>query len=337
MPATRVLAIAGAKGGVGKTTTSINLGAALTAAGADVAVVDADLAMANVVDFLSLGEGSTLHDVLADRASVADAVRETPAGTVLPCGTDLGGYADADVDALVDVVDDLQSTHDLVLLDTGAGVSYETVLPLAIADATVLVSTPRVAAVRDASKTAELVERVAREVLGIVFTQSGTGRSPPVERIASFVGTDLLGHVGDDPAIPDSQDRRQPVVTAAPESEAAVAYRAIAGKIARSVESPDIPHTDRTDAIERARTVVRSHGIDGFQDEHDPGIGFEFIETDDLRAADVEGVVGPDDPSETATTEVVGEATDVSTTESDREIDAGATPAFTYPGTRPPR
>ena len=280
MSTTQVIAIAGGKGGVGKTTTCINLGAALSAAGAEVAIVEADLAMANVVDFLSLGGGPDLHDVLTGTAAVADAARETPAGTVFPSGTDLDGYADADVDRLADVVDELRGRYDVVLLDTGAGVGYETVLPLAVADATVLVATPRVAAVRDASKTAELVDRVGGDVLGVVFAKSGTGSSPPVERIAAFVGADLLGHVGDDDAVPVSQDRRAPVVTDAPESHAAKSYRAIARDVAARLEGQSA--AARAHAARRARSVVDRQRADGFDGDHDPGSGFEFLRPEDL-------------------------------------------------------
>lgn len=282
MPATNVLAIAGAKGGVGKTTTSINLGAALTDAGADVAIVEADLAMANVADFISVGDGADLHDVLTGEASVADATYETAAGTVIPSGTALSGFADADVDDLAHVVADLRNDHDLILLDTGAGVSYESVLPLALADATVLVSTPRVASVRDASKTAELVDRVGGDVLGLVLTMSGTGSTPPAERIAEFVGADLLGHVGDDPAIPTSQDRRRTVLEETPDGPAAMAYREIAGKVVRRLDTLPSAGPRPAVAVDRARNFLAEHQSSGFEGDHDPGSGFEFLEDADL-------------------------------------------------------
>ena len=67
-------AVAGAKGGVGKTTTSINLGASLAAAGYATVTVELDLAMANHVDFLDIDidvtEATTLHDVLAGKSDV---------------------------------------------------------------------------------------------------------------------------------------------------------------------------------------------------------------------------------------------------------------------------
>lgn len=294
MPDTNVLAVAGAKGGVGKTTTSINLGAALTDAGADVAIVEADLAMANVADFISVDDGADLHDVLTGEASVAEASHETAAGTVLPSGTDLSGFANADVDELAHVVDDLRNDHDLILLDTGAGVSYESVLPLALADATILVSTPRVASVRDASKTAELVDRVGGDVLGVVLTMSGTGSTPPTERIAEFVGTDLLGHVGDDPAIPTSQDHRRSVLAEAPDSPAANAYRDIAGKVVRRLGTLSAAGPPPSVAIDRARDFLTEHQSSGFEGDHDPGSGFEFLEDTDLidgddTVADAEG------------------------------------------------
>ncbi|MDR5672132.1 FleN family ATPase involved in flagellar biosynthesis [Halalkaliarchaeum sp. AArc-CO] len=228
MPA-RTLAVAGAKGGVGKTTTSINLSAALADAGLDVLVVETDLAMANVVDFLRFSPEETLHEVLAGDAAPKEAIYSVPGGfEVLPSGTTVEGFVDADVTEIPAVLEAVEDRYDVIIFDTGAGVSHESLLPLGLADRTVIVSSPRVASVRDANKTAELAERLGGQVAGVLFSKSGTGRSPPPEQIASYLELPLLGHVPEDPAVPDAQDSGRPVVTVAPESAAARAYREVA-------------------------------------------------------------------------------------------------------------
>lgn len=229
----RVLAIAGAKGGVGKTTTSLNLAAAL-AADREVVVVETDLVMANATDFVDLPDdaGATLHEVLAGEAPPADAVHAAPGGfALLPSGTSLEGYAATRPDRLPAVVDALREDYGVVLLDTGAGVSQETLLPMGLADATLLVSTPRLASVRDARKTAALVERVGGSVAGIVFAKSGTGAAPEPERIARALDVDLLGHVPEDDSVPASQDAGVPLTVYDPSSPAARSYHRIANAL----------------------------------------------------------------------------------------------------------
>lgn len=240
-----VFAVAGAKGGVGKTTTSLNLGASLAADDRNVLVVEVDLAMANLPDFLAMDcdpeRDPTLHEVLAGRADVTEALYDAPAGlTVLPSGTTLDGYAAADPEQLGPVLDEVRSTFDVIILDTGAGLSHETILPLGLADAVVLVSTPRLASVRDVGKSKQLAERTGTPVAGIVFAFSGTGRAPDVDRIATYLEVDLLGHVPEDPAVMAAQDRGCPVVADRPESEAAGAYRSIAERLAGHGEADSL-------------------------------------------------------------------------------------------------
>ena len=221
--------MAGAKGGVGKTTTSLNLAAVLSEVGRTV-VVEFDLAMANAVDFLSIectpDVDPTLHDVLADASTLANATYEAPGGfDIVPSGTSLQGYAETKPHRLVPVVKALESDYRFVVIDVGAGLSRETLLPLGVADETVLVSTPRVASVRDARKTIGLADRVGGTIAGVVFVKSGTGSAPPPARIADFLDVPLLGHVPEDGAVPASQDAGEPVVTHAPDGRAAAAYR----------------------------------------------------------------------------------------------------------------
>lgn len=249
----RTYAVVGAKGGVGKTTTSINVGATLGGAGYSTVVVELDLAMANVVDFLDLGvdieEATTVHDVLADEAAVDEACYDVSENfAVVPSGTTLSGYRETDLSALPEAVEVLQWHFDVVILDTPAGLSRETVRPLQLADEALLVSTPRVASVRNAENTLELAWRVDTDVRGLVLTKSGTGASPGATRIADFLGLDLLGGVPDDEAVPRSQDRGKPVVTHAPTSDPAVAYRDIADTLLDGSPSPDQSHSQESES-----------------------------------------------------------------------------------------
>lgn len=235
------LAVAGSKGGVGKTTTSINLASALVMqTDQSVVVVDLDLAMGNCLDFLKLDiqpdKDPTLHDVLAGSASVLDAVYESPGGIcVVPSGPNLEGYAATDPVRIRGALTTLQEEFDVIILDTPAGVSYESILPLGLADAVILVSTPRLAAVRDTEKTRILAERVDANVVGVVFSQSGTGNAPGVEKLAEFLGVELLGHVPAEDAVLESQDAGQPILVYEFASRAAEAYWEAGQRLSRII------------------------------------------------------------------------------------------------------
>ncbi|WP_255169015.1 MinD/ParA family ATP-binding protein [Natrononativus amylolyticus] len=229
-----VYAIASGKGGVGKTTTTVNLGTALARAGNRVAIVDADLGMANLAGFVSLdAESTTLHDVLAGNATVAEATHGLAENIVaVPSGTDLTGYADTTPEGLGEVVDALGEEFDYVLLDVGAGVSHETVLPLGLADAVVLVTTPEPAAVQDATKTIELTERAGGDLAGLLVTRTRPSGDVAAEEIADSLGLPLLGTIPDDSAVRESVYSGTPLVVHDGDRPAAVAYKRLAAELA---------------------------------------------------------------------------------------------------------
>ncbi|RQG90504.1 MinD/ParA family ATP-binding protein [Natrarchaeobius chitinivorans] len=234
-----VYAIASGKGGVGKTTTTVNLGTVLAQAGERVAIVDTDLGMANLAGFVSLTpDATTLHDVLAGDVSIEDATYRLADNIVaVPSGTDLDEYAKTSPEGLREAVSELRSTYDYVFLDVGAGVSHETVLPLGLADSVVVISTPEPAAVQDSQKTVELTERAGGDIAGLVITRTHPGSDISYDEIADRLDIPLLGTVPDDPTSRESVCAGTPLVVYDPQSPASDSYRRLAADLS-GIEIP---------------------------------------------------------------------------------------------------
>jgi septum site-determining protein MinD len=240
----RVYAIASAKGGVGKTTTTANLGATLAGAGADVVVIDGDIGMANLGAALGVRpHGATLHDALSGSVEPVAAAYEGPAGlTVVPGDTSLEAFSAADPQQLQGVVDAFDDA-DYVLIDVGAGVSHETSVPLSVADAVVLVSTAERDALVDTEKTRQLTDRLGGVVAGAVLTRTDEGA--PIEEIVSGTLTaEVLATIPEDEAVRESIAVGEPLLSYAPHSDAAAAYRQLATTLTGIELSPPTVDTD---------------------------------------------------------------------------------------------
>jgi len=243
---TRVFAVASAKGGVGKTTTTANLGVILAETGADVVVIDGDIGMANLGAALGVeSPPTTLHDVLSGTAKTSEATYEGPGGVyVVPGDTALSSYASADPETLPAVLR-THSQADYILLDVGAGVSHETSLPLSLADEVLLVSTPERDALRDTEKTRQLTEQLGGTVAGAAITR--TDPSTPVSELATgtFAAT-VLASIPEDEAVRDSIAVGEPLSTYAPTSPAAAAYRELTAELTDT--TPEAPSDSESTA-----------------------------------------------------------------------------------------
>ena len=217
-----VCAIAGGKGGVGRTTTAINLGTALEAHAYDVVVVDADLGMSNVAAMTGIEPEETIHDVLAGNATVEEALVELDSGlTLLPGEWAIEAYGDADAANLKEVVETLREMYDVVLVDTSAGINHEKTVSVGLADGTILVTTASDVSLADTRKTAQLAERVGGNVLGTILTcvTSSAQVSDARERLEH----PLLGVVPEELSV-----SIEPLVVVDETSVAGEAYRALA-------------------------------------------------------------------------------------------------------------
>jgi septum site-determining protein MinD len=230
MTESTVYAVASGKGGVGKTTTAINLGAGCAHAGRSVVVVDLDLGMANLADFIeATPAGPTLHDVLAGEATLDDALSHAEPNLDVILGSDeMEDFGKADPTEIRPLLSDLRERYDVVILDSGGGLSHDSVLPLGLADHVILVSTMEGASIENTKKTLELAERLEGSIKGLVLTRVGGGETSDPTTIASELGVRLLGAVPEDSTVPESAEAGQTTLAIDPNGPAATAYLEIA-------------------------------------------------------------------------------------------------------------
>ncbi|MFB6189662.1 MAG: MinD/ParA family protein [Halapricum sp.] len=257
-----VFTIAGGKGGVGKTTTAVNVGVAMQDAGYDVVIVDADLGMANLAAMLEIDYDTSLHEVLAERAAISDTLTEGPGGvTLVPGEQSLEAFADADPAKLRKVIKTLSNAYDVVLIDTGAGLSHEATVPLGLADSVLLVTTPDSVAIGDAGKTAQLASRVDGQVIGTILTRAE--EQSEIDDVETKIDFPLLAVIPED----SEATTDEPLVLNFSDSPAAEAYRRLASALERVLEGESV------DTIVTEETEWFPSGDDADDEDEDSGSG----------------------------------------------------------------
>lgn len=249
-PRARILAVTSGKGGVGKTFISANLAAALARRGLRVLVLDADLGLANLDVVLNLHPKITLHDVFTSDATLEQAVLPAPGGfSVLLAGSGLVEYSRLTPEVrekLLAVIEEVTPRFDIVLLDTGAGISDVVLYTVSLADEVLIVATPEPTSMTDAYATIKvLAMQQSRRELRLVVNQvprSGDGRGVALQLqqvidrfVSSAVDTpvrlELLGEVPLDPSVRDAVKKRQLVVETLPGTPAAQAVSQLAARL----------------------------------------------------------------------------------------------------------
>lgn len=232
---TRYIAVLSGKGGVAKTTTSINLGAALSYFGQDVIVVDTNLTTPNVG--LHLGANVVpinLHHVLQGKNSMLDAVYVHPQGTkIVPASISLFDLKRTSPDKLPKVIKDLEKLNpDYVILDGAAGLGREALRGLEACDDVIIVTNPEIPAITDALKTIKLAEELNKNVLGIVLTKTKKEYDDvSISNIEAMLENPVIGLVPYDKSVRKSLISKDAVVFTHPKSYAAIAYKKLAASL----------------------------------------------------------------------------------------------------------
>ena len=240
-----VIAVASGKGGVGKSTVSVNLAAALASSGAKVGILDADVYGPNIPLMMGVAAPPTVHD---DKVvpPVAHGVKVASLGFFYDEASPViwrGPLVAGAVRQLLTQVDWGELDYLVVDLPPGTGDASLTLAQTVPLGGIIIVTTPQDAALNIAAKALAMFKRLDAPILGVVenmsyfvcphcgektaIFSSGGGRKIAAER-----GVEFLGEIPLTVVIREHSDRGTPVVAALPDSPEAVVYKELAFKVA---------------------------------------------------------------------------------------------------------
>jgi len=260
----RVIVITSGKGGVGKTTTTANIGAALADKGHKVLLIDTDIGLRNLDVVMGLENRIVydLIDVIEGRCRVSQALIKDKRcqNLVLLPAAQIRDKNDVNTDQMKELIYSLKDSFDYILIDCPAGIEQGFKNAIAAADEAIVVTTPEVSATRDADRIIGLLEaagiknpRLVINRLRIDMVKDKNMLS--VEDILDILAVKLLGVVPDDETVVISTNKGEPLVYKG-DSLAAKAFKNIASRI-EGVEVPLLDLDVKMSILEKIKFVFK--------------------------------------------------------------------------------
>jgi septum site-determining protein MinD len=261
MKMAKVLVVTSGKGGVGKTTSTAALGAALAGLGEKVVVVDFDVGLRNL-DLVLGAERRVVYDLI----NVVQGIAKLPQALIrdkrLETLSLLPASQTRDKDALTDdgvarVIGELREQFDWVICDSPAGIERGATLAMRHADAAVVVTNPEVSSVRDSDRIiglldaktakAEKGERVEKHLLITRYdaARAQRGEMLKIDDVLEILSTPLLGIIPESEDVLRASNVGSPVTISNPKSGPARAYREAAQRL-MGMDVPLVVPSDRS-------------------------------------------------------------------------------------------
>lgn len=259
----QVIAVTGGKGGVGKTSVSVNLATALASAGKRAMLLDGDLGLANVDVFLGLSPRHTMAHVLSGERSLEEIIVESPQGIQVVPGAsgvaDLANLSAAGHLNLVQAFSSLSNRVDTLIVDTAAGISHSVVQFSQAAQHVLVVVCDEPASMTDAYALVKVLSRnhgvTHFRVVANMVRSPGEGDAlfQKLQRVTSKfldVTLEYVGEIPEDPYLRRSIREQRPVIAAFPACPASRAFKKLALK-ADKWPVPDGPRGNLEFFVER--------------------------------------------------------------------------------------
>ena len=249
---TRIIAITSGKGGVGKSNLAVNMAIAYSQLGKKVILIDGDLGMANVNVLLNVVPKYNLLQVINKQRTMQEIILDSEYGIKFIAGANgfskIANLSKDELDYFATQFSSL-SNADIIIIDTGAGISNNVLSFVAASDEVYVVTTPEPTAITDAYGmikiiTTEIEDREINIQLLVNRVHSADEGKRIADRIISIVGQFLnykvnyVGFVYEDTAVQNSVIRQKPFIVVAPQSKPAMCVKHIVGRIEKT-DAPD--------------------------------------------------------------------------------------------------
>lgn len=242
------IVITSGKGGVGKTTTTANIGTVLASLGKSVVVVDGDTGLRNLDVLMGLENRIvyTIMDVIENRCRLKQALikdKRLPNLFMLPTAQ-TRDKNDISTSQMLSLVTELKKEYDYVIIDCPAGIEQGFENAIVGADRAILVVNPEITSVRDADRVIGKLEAKGLEDYEVIvnrlnYDMTKKGDMLDVTDIVEILSVKLIGVVPDDRNITISTNKGEPIV---------LDDKALAGKafnnIARRILGEEVPFLD---------------------------------------------------------------------------------------------
>jgi len=253
LPPVRVICVSSGKGGVGKSNIVVNLACAFDLMGKKVLVLDADLGLANIDVLLGLAPKENISHVLEGKRQLREVLVSGPGNIrIMPASSgvqELTRLTDEQKLQFLQLLDELETDVDILLVDTAAGIS-DTVLYFNLAaHERIVVVTPEPTSLTDAYALIKVLytrhgERHFRILANSVHNEKGgksifAQMSKVADHFLDGISLDFLGSIPNDPDVPRAVLQQKALVEAFPNAPAARAFITIAEKIIKSAPHPN--------------------------------------------------------------------------------------------------
>lgn len=241
---TKVIAVSGGKGGVGKSNVSVNLAIALAKHELNVLLMDADLGMANVDIMLGIKPKYDLYDVIRGERQLQEVMVEGPSGiSIIPAASGVGHMADLSLTeqaSLIRAFGDLSEFVDVMIVDTAAGISSSVVSFSKAAHEVIIVVCDEPASITDAYALIKVLNAehgIGRfQVLANMVKDSAHGKAlfGKLLRAADMyldVSIGYMGSIPHDEKLREAVKMQSAVMEAFPFCASSIAFRGLAKRV----------------------------------------------------------------------------------------------------------